>query len=56
MTTYQTQMIETLEQTLAVAMRHQNNLDADAGASIHKEHAQQVARIVRKLNKAKRGG
>ena len=51
---YQTRMVEALEESLAVAMRHQANLDADAGVSIHKEHAQHVARIKRKLNKAKK--
>lgn len=49
---YQKQMVQSLEESLAVALRHQANLDADAGASIHKEHAQHVARIKRKLNKA----
>ena len=52
MTSQQTRTIEVLQDSLGVALRHQSNLDADAGVSIHKEHKQHVARIQRKLNKA----
>jgi hypothetical protein len=52
MTTYQEQQVAVLEQALALAIRYQENLDSDAGESIHKDHALHVARARRRLVKA----
>lgn len=50
---YETQMVAALEQNLATALFHQSCLSEDCPASIVKEHKQHVARIERKLKKAK---
>jgi len=49
---YLAQMVEAKRKTLDVAMFHQESLDEDDPAIVKNEHAKEVARARRALNKA----
>ena len=51
MTTYETQMIEALEQSIETALFHQSCLDSDVPESIRNEHKRHVASKRRALKK-----
>ena len=52
MTDWEERNIAALRHCLKVAMFHQECLDSDCGESIKKEHASNIARKIRALNKA----